>query len=95
MNTAITPEVMTEFSSNSEVIPSASIDRILIQREHALSVFKQGMELIRQAQTMMKEVTKHHMYGFTDIAQHGIASQSDESCLTRMTRLLIPGSGRA
>lgn len=91
MNTAITPEVMTEFSSNSEVIPSASIDRILIQRKHALSAFKQGMELIRQAQTMMKEVTKHHMYGFTDIAQHGIASQSDESCLMRMTRLLDSG----
>ncbi|MEG3650766.1 DUF4942 domain-containing protein [Escherichia coli] len=91
MTTAINPEVICEFSSSSEVIPSVSIENILARAEYAMSVFADGMEKIREAHQLMKDTTNKKMYGYMEIAKHGLDDPNNQQCIKRMKRQLDAG----
>ena len=91
MTTAVNPEVICEFASSSEVIPSISIENILARAAYAMEVFADGMAKIREARQLMKDVTNGKMYCFTQITENGLAASNDADCLKRMKRQLDSG----
>lgn len=89
MSTQVSPELVTEFSTNAELIPSLSIDHILVQREHAINIFEQGLKLIAEARELMMEASKGKMYGYTDIVEKAVRSgKHDKTGVKNITRLL-------
>ncbi|EOR7868480.1 DUF4942 domain-containing protein [Escherichia coli] len=91
MTTAINPEVICEFASSSEVIPSISIENILARAAYAMTTFADGLAKIREAQKLMKEVTDEKMYGFHEIVRNGLGASSDDAAIKRMKRNLDSG----
>lgn len=91
MTTAINPEVICEFASSNEVIPSISIENILVRAAHAMTTFANGLAKIREAQKLMKEVTDEKMYGFHEIVRNGLGASSDDAAIKRMKRQLDSG----
>ncbi|AYN25534.1 DUF4942 domain-containing protein (plasmid) [Buttiauxella sp. 3AFRM03] len=91
MTTAINPEVICEFASTSEVVPSISIENILARAAYAMTTFADGLAKIREAQKLMKEVTDEKMYGFHEIVRNGLGASSDDAAIKRMKRNLDSG----
>lgn len=91
MTTAINPEVICEFASSSEVIPSISIENILTRAAYAMTTFADGLAKLREAQQLMKDTTDDKMYGYIEVVRNGLGSSSDAATLKRMKRLLDAG----
>lgn len=91
MTTALNQDVQCEFVTGGEVIPSVSIDLIITQRNYALDVYAQGLDLIQQAQKLMKDVTKDKFYGFKILARNGVDADNTPDSVKKMTRAIDAG----
>lgn len=91
MTTAVNPEVICEFASSSEVIPSISIENILTRAAYAMTTFADGLAKLREAQQLMKDATDDKMYGYIEVVRNGLGGSSDDATLKRMKRLLDAG----
>ena len=76
MTTAINPEIVCEFASSSEVIPSISIENILTRAAYAMTTFSDGLAKLREAQQLMKDTTDDKMYGYIEVVRNGRAVQA-------------------
>ncbi|WP_342338949.1 DUF4942 domain-containing protein, partial [Citrobacter portucalensis] len=91
MTTELNQDVKCEFVTGSEVIPSVSIDLIITQRNYALDVYQQGLDMIHQAHKLMKEVSKEKLYIFKEIARNGVDHDDSTYSANRMKRALDAG----